>query len=157
MNSTNKLLDMYMEAVHVTSLAAAGRKLGLTGPALSNWKNGTSHAQPEAVEEMAKAIGLDPDEWVLRVQAERDEQVNPRRAKVWLRCAQRISGTAAGVALALGLAVYTPVSKAQTGVYNNATRYTLCEVLFGVAARPPRRILGITASRNDKQSGPSCP
>ncbi|WP_369931244.1 helix-turn-helix domain-containing protein [Xanthomonas sp. NCPPB 2632] len=118
--------------MHLTSLAATGRKLGLTGPALSNWKNGTSHAQPEAVEEMAKAIGLDPDEWVLRVQAERDEQVNPRRAKVWLRCAQRISGTAAGVALALGLAVYTPESHAsgrEMSILQNPSLYTLCEHL----------------------------
>lgn len=48
---------------------------------------------------MAKAVGLDADEWVLRVQADRESTVNPKRAQVWLRCASRISGTAAAIAM----------------------------------------------------------
>lgn len=106
MNTTNKLLDMYMQRVHATTLTAAAAKLGVSRPALSNWRAGTSHAEPELVEKMAKACGLDTEEWVLLVQA--DREILPARKQVWLRAAHRISATAAGIALALGLAVYTP-------------------------------------------------
>jgi transcriptional regulator with XRE-family HTH domain len=104
-NNTNILLDMYVKKVQAHTLAEAARKLGLTGPALSNWRNGTSHAQPEAVESMARACGLDPEEWVLRIQA--DRETIPARKKVWLRAAQRLAATAALIALTFGLAVQT--------------------------------------------------
>jgi len=104
-NTTNKLLDMYMEAVQASTLTAAAAKLGVSRPALSNWRAGTSHAEPELVEKMAKACKLDAEEWVLLVQA--DREILPARKQVWLRAAQRLAATAAIVALTLGLDVQT--------------------------------------------------
>lgn len=121
MNHTNKLLDKYREVCSLPTDMAAAAKLGVSRGTVSAWRHGNRHAEPESVETMARATGLDAEEWVLRVQADREAQVNPRRAQVWLRCAQRISGTAAGVALAFGLAVYTPESHASTRVYDNGT------------------------------------
>jgi len=105
MNHTNKLLDMYMQTMHATTLAAAAKKLGVSRPALSNWQTGVSHAQPELVAIMAKACGLDAEEWVLRVQA--DRELVPARKQVWLRVAQRLAASAAIVALAFCLDVHT--------------------------------------------------
>jgi len=104
-NNTNILLDMYVKKVQAASLAQAAHKLGLTGPALSNWRSGTSHAQPEAVEKMARACGLDAEEWVLRIQA--DRETIPARKQVWLRAAQRLAATAALVAITFCLDVHT--------------------------------------------------
>lgn len=110
MNTTNKLLDMYMQAMHVETLAAAAKKLGVSRPALSNWQTGVSHAQPELVAIMAKACGLDAEEWVLRVQA--DRELVPARKQVWLRVAERLAATAALIAITFGIAVYTPKASA---------------------------------------------
>jgi hypothetical protein len=101
MNNTNKLLDKYREACSLKTDMAVAAKLGVTRGTVSSWRHEVRHAEPESVETMAKAIGLDPDEWVLRVQAEREEAVNPRRAKVWLRCAQRLAASAAAITLAV--------------------------------------------------------
>ena len=110
MNHTNKLLDKYREVCSLRTDMAAAAKLGVGRGTVSAWRHGNRHAEPESVEAMAKAVGYDPEEWVLRVQADRESAINPKRAQVWLRCASRISGTAASVALIFGLAVYTPKS-----------------------------------------------
>lgn len=112
MNHTNILLDKYREVCSLRTDMAAAAKLGVGRGTVSAWRHGNRHAEPESVEAMAKAVGLDAEEWVLRVQADREAQVNPKRAQVWLRCAQRISATAAGIALTLGLAVYTSETNA---------------------------------------------
>lgn len=124
MSTTNKLLDMYMERVQAKTLVDAAKRLGVSRPALSNWRTGVSHAEPELVEKMAKACGLDAEEWVLRVQADRESI--PARKQVWLRAAQRIAATAAIITAAVGLAVYTPNSAVARPVNNNCTGYTLC-------------------------------
>jgi transcriptional regulator with XRE-family HTH domain len=121
MNHTNILLDKYREVCSLRTDMAAAAKLGVGRGTVSAWRHGNRHAEPESVEAMAKAAGLDAEEWVLRVQADRESTVNPKRAQVWLRCAQRISASAAGIALALGLAVYSPKSHAESHVYNNET------------------------------------
>lgn len=111
-NSTLKLLDSYKKVCSLPSDNQAALKLGISRATVSAWRHGRNHAEPESVEAMAKAVGVDPDEWVLRVQADRESTVNPKRAQVWLRCAQRISQSAATVALVTGLAVYTSNSNA---------------------------------------------
>lgn len=121
MSATLFLLDKYKAACSLPSDNQAALKLGISRSTISAWRKGRNEAEPENVELMAKACGLDVEEWVLRVQAERDGKINPKRAQVWLRCAERISGTAAAIALAFGLAVYTPESHASERVYDNGT------------------------------------
>ncbi|MGN6482529.1 hypothetical protein [Luteibacter sp.] len=122
MNSTIKLLDRYKEVCSLTSDNQAAIALGVSRATTSAWRKERNHAEPESVSAMAKAIGLDADEWVLRVQADREAMVNPKRAQVWLRCAQRISGTAAAITLTFGLAVYTstPNSPGSDGFSQNS-------------------------------------
>lgn len=120
MNHTIKLLDKFRETCLLRTDMAAAAKLGVGRGTVSAWRHGNRHAEPESVEAMAKAVGWDAEEWVLRVQADREAQVNPTRAKVWLRCAERISGTAAAIALTFGLAVYTSNSNASEAGLNFA-------------------------------------
>lgn len=101
MNHTNKLLDIYMERMQLTTATAVALKLGVTRPAVSNWRAMTSHAEPELVSKMAKACGLDPEEWALRVQA--DREIKPERKQVWLRSAQRLAAAATAFTLIFGL------------------------------------------------------
>lgn len=97
MNHTNKLLDIYMEKMQITTATAVAARLGVTRPAVSNWRAMTSHAEPELVSKMAKACGLDAEEWALRVQA--DREIKPDRKQVWLRCANRLASIAAAFAM----------------------------------------------------------
>jgi hypothetical protein len=82
---------------------------------------------------MAKAVGLDAEEWVLRVQA--DREIVPARKQVWLRAARRLAQTAAVIALAFGLDVQTAHATGNLPVNDNATPYTLCEHV-GMSAAP---------------------
>ncbi|WP_369929311.1 helix-turn-helix domain-containing protein [Xanthomonas sp. NCPPB 2632] len=105
MNSTIILLDRYREICSLPSDNQVAIKLGVTRGAISNWRQGRSHAEPESVQAMAKACGLDQEEWVLRVQA--DREIIAARKQVWLRAAQRLAATAALVTLTFGLDVQT--------------------------------------------------
>lgn len=110
MNSTNKLLDRYKEVCSLTSDNQAAIRLGISRATTSAWRKERNHAEPESVAAMAKACGLDQEEWVLRVQA--DRELVPARKQVWLRAAQRLAATAALVAITFGLDVYTSTCKA---------------------------------------------
>jgi len=144
MNHTIKLLDKYREVCSITSDNQAAIRLGISRGTISAWRHERNHAEPESVEAMAKAVGFDVEEWVLRVQADREGQLNPKRAQVWLRCAQRISGTAAGIALTLGLAVYTPKSEALSAPASSATITAPVYIMriLGWFTRRLRRIVG---------------
>jgi transcriptional regulator with XRE-family HTH domain len=120
MSATHELMDRVKERLGLKSDAALGRHLGLSQAAVSNWRQGTRHPQPHVIEKMALALNEPAINWGLRIQAERDKDVDPTNAKVWLRWAQAVSTTAAGVALAFGLAVYTPNSHAATAQPNFA-------------------------------------
>jgi transcriptional regulator with XRE-family HTH domain len=104
-NTTIILLDKYRDACSLPSDNQVAIKLGVTRGAISNWRQGRSHAEPESVEIMAKACSLDAEEWVLRVQA--DREIVAARKQVWLRAAQRLAATAAVIAITLCLDVHT--------------------------------------------------
>jgi hypothetical protein len=103
MSHTTDLLDAYKRALGLRTDMAAAEALGITRGAVSAWRSAKNrrHAEPESVESMAKACGLDPEEWVLRVQADREGEVNPRRAQVWVRCADRLAKAALAAAIVL--------------------------------------------------------
>jgi len=86
MNSSNRLLDIYMQKLSLRTLAEAANKLGVTRPAVSNWRAGTSHPNAEAIESMCKATGEPLSRWLPLIEAERCRTEGDR--KVWLRLAQ---------------------------------------------------------------------
>ena len=109
MNSTIKLLDTYKKVCLLPSDNQAALKLGITRGAVSGWRNGRSHAEPESAAAMAKACGLDVEEWVLRVQA--DREILAARKQVWLRAAQRLAATAAGFLIVLAYPTESPATQ----------------------------------------------
>jgi len=117
MSFTHDLLDKTKEAWQCRTDAELARRLGLKPAAVSNYRQGTRHPQPDAIEKMATAIGEQPILWALRIQGERDANVDPANSKVWLRWAEHLSKTAAAVTLVMGLAVYTPKSVAKGQFY----------------------------------------
>lgn len=86
MNSSNRLLDIYMQKLSLRTLAEVANKLGVTRPAVSNWRAGTSHPNAEAIEAMCKATGEALSRWLPLIEAERCRTEGDR--KVWLRLAQ---------------------------------------------------------------------
>jgi plasmid maintenance system antidote protein VapI len=108
MNHTNILLDRFKKSCSLATDMAAAEKIGVGRGTVSGWRHQRTHAEPESVELMAKAVGLDAEEWVLRVQA--DREIVPARKQVWLRAARRLASTAAIVALSFGLDVHTAKS-----------------------------------------------
>lgn len=101
MSATHELLDKVRAALELGSDAALARKFGLTAGAVSNYRQGTRHPEPETIDALARAVGESPIAWALRVQAEREAKINPRRAQVWLRWSKQVAGFAA-VALLMG-------------------------------------------------------
>jgi transcriptional regulator with XRE-family HTH domain len=99
MSATQKLLDTARQTCSLTSDAALARKFGLTPAAVSNYRQGIRHPEPETIDALAQAIGQPPIEWALRIQAEREQNINPDRAKVWLRWSKQLAGATASLAL----------------------------------------------------------
>jgi len=100
MSTTLNLMDRVRERKSLKSDAALARFLGVGQATVSNWRQGIRHPQPWLIDKMATALDEPAIGWAMRIQAERDQLVDPTNAKVWLRWAQSL----AAVALTLGLA-----------------------------------------------------
>jgi transcriptional regulator with XRE-family HTH domain len=94
MNYTNKLLDKYREKCSIKTDMGAAESLGLGRSAISGWRHGNRHAEADAVEKMAKAIGEPVQKWLHLIEAERAR--TPAAAKVWLRLAQAAASITLG-------------------------------------------------------------
>lgn len=92
MNNSNRLLDIYMQKLSLRTLNDAASKLGVTRPAVSNWKAGTSHPNAEAIETMCKATGEPLNRWLPLIEADRCRTPGDRKA--WLRLAQAAAALA---------------------------------------------------------------
>jgi transcriptional regulator with XRE-family HTH domain len=103
MSATIKLLDKVREVCSLSSDAELARRFGLKPAAVSNYRQGTRHPEPEVIADLAKALGEPGLYWALEIQAEREAKVNNRRAKVWLQWRKEIGGAAAAIALTIGL------------------------------------------------------
>lgn len=122
MNSSNRLIDIYMSKLSLRTLNDAAKKLGVTRPAVSNWRAGTSHPNAAAVEDMCKATGESLAKWLPLIEAERCRTDDDR--KVWLRLAQ----VAASIAITVGLSIATPsTAHASEGfsAHNPSTLYIM--------------------------------
>ena len=92
MNNSNRLLEIYMQRLSLRTLNDAASKLGVTRPAVSNWKAGTSHPNAEAIESMCKATGEPLNRWLPLIEADRCRTPGDRKA--WLRLAQAAAALA---------------------------------------------------------------
>src|SRR5690606_2623415 len=93
MSTTTELVDRFKQEKNLSSDNAAARALGLSRQAISSYRAGLRHAEPEVVRKLAEALREDPEIFVLRVQAERE--TIPARKRVWVRCLERLSAAAA--------------------------------------------------------------
>lgn len=120
-----QLLDAWKKARKIASDAEAGRQLGLTPQAVSNWRRGISKPTPDAVEQMARETGIDWRAAVLEVLA---QQSKPDTARTLRRLAQT---------LAVCLLAFAGVITPRPALSNSGgseldifgTGYTLCAIL----------------------------
>jgi transcriptional regulator with XRE-family HTH domain len=80
MSVTTALVDRWKTAKGVTSDRQAAKLLGITPAAVSNYRNGVSHADAGVLIRMATDLGLDPTGYVLAVQAERTTTLKTKMA-----------------------------------------------------------------------------
>jgi transcriptional regulator with XRE-family HTH domain len=129
MSATQELLDTVRKVCVLPSDSALARKFGLTPAAVSNYRQGIRHPEPEIIDALARAIDHQPLEWALRIQAEREEKVNPSRAKVWLRWSKQAASIAASLILALSFGLLNVQTAHAEGVncaaHNPGTLYIM--------------------------------
>lgn len=85
MKHTVELLDRYKKAAGLKSDNAAAITLGVTRSTVSAWRHGKNRPDPETVEAMARAAGLNAAKWVPLVESERAKTQEARAT--WLRIA----------------------------------------------------------------------
>jgi transcriptional regulator with XRE-family HTH domain len=95
MSTTTELMDLARSATASSSDAELARKVGLKPAALSNYRQGTRHADEETIDALCKAAKLKPARWAMMIQADRQKSESARR--FWMKLAQ----AAAMVALTL--------------------------------------------------------
>jgi len=135
-NAVNRLLDKYRETCSLPSDMALATSLGIKRQSVHAWRHGTAWPSDEHIHAMASAIGEESMSWLIPIHAERAS--GPVK-KDWLQLAKSLGYAAASITAVIGLAVYTPESKASGVVNNNGTGYTLCAslVLFQVLRTTP--------------------
>ena len=97
MNSTNKLLDRYMDVCSLKTASELASKLHVSKQAVSGWRNEKAHPEADSVAVICDAINEPLRQWLPLIEAERAR--SPAVRKVWLRLAQ----AAAAVAVTFGL------------------------------------------------------
>jgi len=71
MNYTQTLIDDYKKALRLSNDSALASKLGLTRATVSRWRNGNGHPEPAIAWQIAEAIGRNPAEVLVCIEAER--------------------------------------------------------------------------------------
>lgn len=85
MSHTTELIDRYKTKMGIESDYAAAKMLRLTPNALSNYRNGVSHADDKTAVLLADALGLDPYRTIARINSERAKK--PEDRAFWKRIA----------------------------------------------------------------------
>lgn len=83
MNCTQTMLDEYKKALKLRSDSALADTLGVTRACVSRWRKGLGHPEPALVWEIAEAIGKNPAEMMVSIEAERSTSL--RNAQAWQR------------------------------------------------------------------------
>lgn len=92
MSTTTELMDLARAATASASDAELARKAGLKPAALSNYRQGTRHADEETIEALCKIAKVKPARWAMLIQADRQKTESARR--FWQRLAQAAASVA---------------------------------------------------------------
>lgn len=115
MSHTNELIDKFKAANGISSDYAAAKELKLGANALSNYRNGVSHADDKTAVVLADALGLDRLKTIARINADRAKK--PEDRAFWKRIA---------AAAVICLAVYLPNSARAENLTITPASYALC-------------------------------
>lgn len=83
MNYTQTMLDEYKKALKLRSDSALADTLGVTRATVSRWRKGHGHPEPAMAWEIASAIGRNPAEVMVSIEAERARSLAD--AQAWVR------------------------------------------------------------------------
>lgn len=83
MNYTQSMLDEYKKTLKLRSDSAMADALGVTRATVSRWRKGNGHPEPAMAWEIATAIGKNPAEVMVNIEAERAR--NLEDAQAWVR------------------------------------------------------------------------
>jgi len=107
MNTTNKLLDKFLETCLTKQDKEVAARLRIRQSTVSNWRAERAHPDAESIEKMAEAIGEPTGPWLAQIEADRAR--TPAGRKVWLRLAATL-----GTALAIAVVALPHVASAAT-------------------------------------------
>jgi len=71
MNYTQTLIDEYKRALKIKNDSALAENLKMTRATISRWRNGNGHPEPAIAWQIAEAIGRNPAEVLVCIEAER--------------------------------------------------------------------------------------
>ena len=102
MNATNRLLALWWAKMAPASAVEAGKRLGVSGQAIANYRAELSQATPAVIAKMAGDLGENPAQWLAQVEAERARNDGDRKA--WAAVARKLGAAAAvaGIAIMFG-------------------------------------------------------
>jgi len=83
MNYTQTMLDEYKRVLKLRSDSALADDLGVTRATVSRWRKGHGHPEPSTAWKIAEAIGRNPAEVMVCIEAERAR--NLEDAQAWQR------------------------------------------------------------------------
>lgn len=105
MNTMSELLDKMRERCSLASDNALGRRIGVSRQAIYQWRTGSKYPNEDMIAQIARNAGVDPGEWLVRVQVERSSG-DTRRG--YMSILERIGATMAAIVLFL-----TPITNAE--------------------------------------------
>lgn len=138
MSTTTDLIDRFKAQNSLQSDNAAARALKLSRQAISSYRQGIRHAEPETIRALAIALGDDPEIAMLRVQSERETV--PARRKAWVRCIERLSAAAALMCLAVYMAIPAQVHASNLPDMSNRTVHIMSNWLRSLIRRGRARL-----------------
>lgn len=133
MNTTNKLLDKYLETCLARQDKEIASRLRVRQSTVSNWRAERAHPDAESIEKMANAIGEPVGPWLAQIEAERAR--TPAGRQVWLRLAATLGTTlaiTATVTPALLQAAYSGTLPIVSN-YRRWLRLTICRATAALA------------------------
>lgn len=98
MNTIAELLDKMKQTCSIATDMGLAERLAVKRQTVSQWRSAATYPEDERIAQMAKAVGDDPGEWLVRVQVERSSGETRRG---YMSILQRIGATMAAAVLFL--------------------------------------------------------
>lgn len=126
MNNSNRLIDLYSQALSLSTNQAVADKLNIQRPTVSMWRSGKSHPDAVSVEKMCSAIGEPLRQWLPLIEAERAH--SPAAKKVWLRLAQAAAAVALTISFSLLNGQASAHAERTSAAHNPDTVYIMSNI-----------------------------